>query len=84
MQQPQLAVYYVTASSNEEAESIAAALVESKLAACANIVQGIKSIYVWEGHVNKDNEVLMIIKSRLSLLKQIEQKVKSLHSYKVP
>jgi periplasmic divalent cation tolerance protein len=79
-----LVVLYVTASSREEAEKIAANLVETKLAACCNIVQGVNSIYFWDGKVNNDNEALMIIKSRESLIERIASRVKELHSYKVP
>lgn len=76
MQQTSLAVFYVTASNKEEAAKIAGALVESKLAACANLVEGVQSVYTWEGKTNIDPEILIIIKSRASLMKRIEAKVK--------
>lgn len=81
---PQLALIYVTAPSKQEANTIAAALLEHKLAACVNILEGVSSVYTWEGKTNSDIETLLIIKSRASLLKRIETKVKELHSYKVP
>lgn len=76
MQQTSLAVFYITAPNKEEAAKIAGALVESKLAACANLVEGVQSVYTWEGKTNIDPEILIIIKSRASLMKRIEAKVK--------
>lgn len=66
-----LAVYYVTASSMEEAEKISTALLNAKLIACCNIVKDIKSIYEWEGKVENSSEMLMIMKSRQELLEKI-------------
>lgn len=80
----QLALVYVTTPSKQEASTIATALLEAKLAACVNIIEGVSSIYNWEGKTNNDTEAMLIIKSRASLLKKIEFKVKELHSYKVP
>ena len=67
-----LAVYYVTAGNKEEAQKVADGLVHNQLAACVNLVEGVHSTYLWEGKVNTDKEVLLVIKSRLSLLKKIE------------
>ncbi|OIP64340.1 MAG: divalent-cation tolerance protein CutA [Nitrospirae bacterium CG08_land_8_20_14_0_20_52_24] len=75
---------FVTASSREEAETIAKELVGSRLAACANIFPEIRSIFRWKGKVQKEQEVLLIIKSRLALFDRIEQRVRELHSYEVP
>jgi len=77
-------VIYVTAPSHEEGKKIASALVEEKLAACVNIIPSINSIYKWEGKICDDTEVLLIIKSRKEIFPQLEVRVKSLHSYKVP
>ncbi|MBI3584110.1 MAG: divalent-cation tolerance protein CutA [Nitrospinae bacterium] len=77
-------VVFVTASSIEEAEKIGRGLVEEKLAACANILQQLKSIYFWEGKLCQENEVLMIVKSRGGLFKKLTAYVKKNHSYKVP
>lgn len=77
-------VIFVTASNKEEAEKIARALVENKLAACVNTVGGIKSVFWWEGKLDSANEVLLIIKSKKSKLSRIITLVKSLHSYQVP
>ena len=74
----------MTAGSEEQATSIANALVGERLAACVNIVSPIKSIYRWEGEVQTDTEHLMIIKTRANLVAKLEARVKELHSYEVP
>lgn len=75
---------FITAPSEDMAAAIARALVEAKLAACANIMKSIRSIYSWQGNVQDDQEVLMIIKTRMDLLDGVKTKVKELHSYEVP
>lgn len=77
-------IVLVTASSEEEAVAIGQKLVESKLAACANVVPRIRSIFRWEGKVAQEQEALLILKSRQGLFDQLEKVVKSLHSYAVP
>ena len=75
----------MTAPSVEVAEKIAEILVESKLAACVSISSPIRSIYSWEGKINRDNEVLMIAKTRSDLFgEEFIQAVKSNHPYQVP
>ena len=74
----------VTAPNEEEAAGIAKALVEERLAACANIVPGVRSIYRWEGKVQDDPEVLMVIKTRRELFDKLEKRVRELHPYEVP
>ena len=68
----------------EAAKSIARTLVESKLAACVNIVPQITSIYSWKGEIVEDNEFLLIIKSKSEAYGKLEAKIKELHSYEVP
>jgi periplasmic divalent cation tolerance protein len=75
---------FVTAPREEEASAIAKAIVESKLAACVNIIKNIRSIYRWQGAIEDDAEVLMIIKTQRKLFKGLSEKVKELHSYSVP
>ena len=77
-------VILITAGSVEEGEKIANALVESRLAACANIIPSVKSIFFWEGKTCQESEVLLVVKSRRQLLEKIIDKVKQVHSYKVP
>jgi periplasmic divalent cation tolerance protein len=74
----------VTAGSEEQAASIARALVAERLAACVNIVGPVRSIYRWQGEVHNDREYLMLIKTRTRLVSKIERRVRELHSYEVP
>ncbi len=75
---------FVTVSSEDEAANIARSLVEEKLAACANIIRNVRSIYSWQGKVEDDSEVLMIMKTRQDLFEDLSAKIKELHSYDVP
>ncbi len=78
------AVVLMTAGNLEEAEKIAAALVESRLAACVNIVPGIRSIYRWEGKIQNEPEVLLIAKTSQERFAALRDAVARLHSYTVP
>lgn len=77
-------IVFITAGSAEEAERIAHALVEERLAACVNIVSGVTSVYRWEGQVQRDAEVLLILKTVESRLPALIRRVEDLHSYDVP
>jgi periplasmic divalent cation tolerance protein len=77
-------VVFITASKEDEAVTIARALVEERLAGCVNIIRDIRSIYRWQGNIEDDREVLMIAKTKKKLFKTFEKKVKELHSYTVP
>ncbi len=77
-------VVFVTVPNREEAEKIARALIESRLAACVNIVNGLKSIYWWQGKIEEDNELLLIIKTRIEVFEELVLKIKELHPYTVP
>jgi periplasmic divalent cation tolerance protein len=67
-----------------EARKIGRGVVEKKLAACANIVPGVESIYRWKGRVERAREVLVIMKTTATRLAKLEREVKRLHSYEVP
>ncbi len=73
-----------TAASVAQAEPIARALIEERLAACVNIVGPVRSIYRWQGRIERDREVMMVIKTRAALLKRLERRVRELHPYEVP
>jgi periplasmic divalent cation tolerance protein len=75
---------YMTAGNREEARAIARALVEAKLAACVNIIDGMQSIYVWDGVVQDDRETVLIAKTVAGRVPQLVEKVKALHSYDCP
>ena len=75
---------YITAGSVEEAEIIGRNLVSRKLAACVNIISGMKSIYHWEGKIETGDEVILIAKTKEALVDELTENVKALHSYKCP
>lgn len=75
---------YITCPNREEALKIGKGVVESRLAACANVIGGMESIYWWEGKVVTDTEVVLIMKSQSDLIEALIGKVKELHSYSVP
>lgn len=78
-------IVLVTCGSAQEAGKIARTVVETRLAACANIVKSpILSIYRWEGRVESAREVLLIIKTTRNRLAAIERTIRRLHSYDVP
>ncbi|MBL8834758.1 MAG: divalent-cation tolerance protein CutA [Alphaproteobacteria bacterium] len=75
---------YVTAANATEAERIAEALVVERLAACANILPAVASIYRWRGKVEHAREVVVIAKTRAECAAAAIARVKELHSYEVP
>jgi periplasmic divalent cation tolerance protein len=77
-------IIFTTTPTNEEAESIATKLVEEKLAACVQIMPQIKSYYLWEGKLVKDDELLLLIKTSDDLFSKVEAFIKSVHSYETP
>lgn len=77
-------IIYVTAASEEEAMAVARTVVEERLAACANILGSIRSVYWWQGGVNDDAEVAMILKTRADLVPRLTARIKELHSYDCP
>jgi periplasmic divalent cation tolerance protein len=79
-----LIVVLVTAKDKSEAEKISQTLLEAKLIACANIVSPVVSFFFWKSKLDKTDECLIIMKSRLNLFTQLLQQVKALHSYDVP
>lgn len=72
---------YVTVPSRDVGRTIATAIVTEKLAACANLVPGLESIYFWDGKVAADAEELMLIKTRAALVPELTTRVKELHPY---
>jgi len=82
--QPESIVVLVTCGSEEEGLKIAHSLVEERLAACVNLVSPVRSIYRWEGKIWDEKEWILIIKTQKGRFEELEEKVKSLHSYSVP
>jgi periplasmic divalent cation tolerance protein len=77
-------VIFVTTPSSAEAVKIGRTLVQERLAACVNIVSGVRSIYRWQGKICDEPEALMVLKTRSGKLQKIIRRVQSLHSYSVP
>ncbi len=75
---------YITAKDAKQAAVIGEALVAERLVACVNILGNMKSIYRWKGTIERDDEVVIIAKTRESLVDSIVNRVKQLHSYEVP
>lgn len=74
----------ITAGSQEEAQKIAALLVNQRKAACVNIVPGVNSLFRWKGKMDSARESLLLVKTRASLLAEIISLVQEIHSYEVP
>lgn len=79
-----VAVVLVTAPDGQVAETLARELLEGRLVACVNVVPGIRSLYWWEGEIERSDEVLMVIKARRDDVGAIAAKVAELHPYQVP
>jgi len=74
----------MTAPSVEAAERIVRALVEERVVACGNIVPGLTSIYRWRGAVERDAEVLIVLKTTASAVPRLLERAPALHPYEVP
>ena len=75
---------YATFPSDEEARRIARALVEERLAACANILGGCHSVYRWQGAIEEAEEVAALFKTRADRAESLIARLAELHSYDVP
>ncbi|XP_075939108.1 protein CutA homolog [Anarhichas minor] len=74
---------FVTCPNDTVAKDLARAIVEKKLAACVNIVPAITSVYEWQGKIEEDSEVLLMIKTRSSKVPALAEYVRSNHPYEV-
>lgn len=81
---PQYIVIYVTCQDKAEATTIASAALLERLAACANILDNMESMYWWQGELVRDNECVLLFKSELRLFEPLKKKILELHSYKTP
>jgi periplasmic divalent cation tolerance protein len=77
-------VCYVTVPTMEVAERVASHLVARKAAACVNILPGVTSVYTWKGKVEKENELLLMIKTQTSIVPRLIAEVREVHPYDVP
>ena len=81
---PDALVVLVTVGSESEAETIATALLDERLAACVTIGGPIRSLYRWQGRIADDREWQLVIKTRSDLFDALADRVRVLHSYDVP
>lgn len=81
---PAVRTILMTAPDAETADELGGALVEARLAACANVVPGVRSIYWWEGEVERSEEVLVILKTREERVAELLERAAELHPYDVP
>ncbi|RLF09114.1 MAG: divalent-cation tolerance protein CutA [Thermoprotei archaeon] len=77
-------VVLITFPSKEEAEKVSKRLVEEGLAACVNVIERVKSLFIFEGKFEECEEALAVVKSRVDVLPRLVEAVKSMHSYEVP
>ncbi|GAB4409202.1 MAG: divalent-cation tolerance protein CutA [Bacteroidia bacterium] len=75
---------YITCRDQAEARTIGRAMVSERLAACANILSGMSSVYRWEGALVEDQECVLILKTRAVLVPTLIERACALHSYEVP
>ena len=77
-------VVYVTAADREAALELGRALVEARLAACANVIDGMESVYWWEGKLEQASEAVLVLKTRAALVESLTERVRALHAYDCP
>lgn len=81
---PGLMMVYVTAASRAEALTLGRTLVEDRLAACANVLDGMTAIYHWDGKLQEEDEAVVILKTTADLLQALTARLRDLHSYDLP
>lgn len=79
-----VAIVYITAGSRVEAETLGETLVKERLAACANIIDNMTSIFRWENKLDSGDETVLIVKTKESLVAELTDRVVSMHSYDCP
>jgi len=75
---------YVTAPSREQALAIGRTIVQERLAACANVLDGVASVYWWQGTLEEASEAVLILKTRVELIERLSARIKDLHPYQCP
>jgi len=76
-------VVLVTTKNALEAKKIAKHLLNKKLIACANIIKGVESFFLWKGKVDSAREAMMVIKTKKSLFAKVKKEIEAIHSYDV-
>lgn len=81
---PEFSFLYVPIDNQENAQKVAQALVQQKLAVCVNIIPAVTSVYEWEGKIESGSELIMLIKTNKNKIQSARDTVAALHPYKVP
>jgi periplasmic divalent cation tolerance protein len=81
---PRIVVVVSTVGTEEQALDIAHHLVTNRLAACVNILPGVRSVFRWKGKVNDDTEFLLIVKTVESQFKAVQKAMAELNAYELP
>ena len=84
MKEPAYVVVLITTGTVEEAERISAELLSHKKAACVNVIPRVSSNFWWQSKIDSNHESLLVVKTKISLLDEVIELVKSIHSYQVP
>jgi periplasmic divalent cation tolerance protein len=79
-----MVLVYTTVSSVEVAQTIARSLVKENLVACVNLIPSLFSIYEWEGEINQEPEVMMLLKTTQAVENRVYQRIQELHPYRCP
>jgi periplasmic divalent cation tolerance protein len=77
-------IVFSNCGSADEAERVARRLVETRAAACVNIIPGVRSIYRWKGAIEDAAEWTLLIKTRRTMFERVEREIRSAHSYDLP
>lgn len=84
MTEPGIVLALTTVGAAADAERLARALVEGRLAACVNVVPGVVSTYRWKGAVERDEEQLLVVKTRADRVDALREALVTLHPYELP
>ncbi|MCB1476981.1 MAG: divalent-cation tolerance protein CutA [Rhodobiaceae bacterium] len=79
-----MSLIYTTVPSEDVGRSIAEALVRRRLAACANMIPGMRALYLWKGKVEEEGETVLILKTQTSRVAELSAALVQLHPYEVP
>lgn len=77
-------IIYSVFPSLELAQQVSKTLLESRLIACANIIPSVQSMYIWQGKLVSDKEVILLLKTSVARSKEVMEKIRELHQYEMP
>jgi periplasmic divalent cation tolerance protein len=77
-------IVFMTTATRQEAEKITSKLLDQRLIACANITGPVLSLFWWKGKISRENEFLVLMKTKAELFEELAKAIKQMHSYEVP